>query len=49
MAGVRKGIRAGRYQGWFTDYKGDRKYFTGTKRKSETQRIAEKLEDDHRQ
>ena len=50
MAGVRKDIRrGGKYQGWFIDYKGDRKYFTGTKRKAETLRIAEKLEDDHRQ
>jgi len=50
MAGVRKKPKSsGKYQGWFTDYKGDRKFFIGTKRKSETLRMAEKFEDDHRQ
>ena len=50
MAGVRKKTKSsGKYQAWFTDYKGDRKFFVGTKRKTETLRMAEKFEDDHRQ
>lgn len=50
MAGIRKKPKSsGKYQGWFIDYKGDRKFFAGTKRKSETLRMAEKFEDDHRQ
>ena len=50
MAGVRKKPKSsGKYQGWFIDYKGDRKFFIGTKRKSETLRMAEKFGDDHRQ
>ena len=50
MAGARaKPKHSGKYQGWFIDYKGDRKFFTGTKKKSETLRMAEKFEDDHRQ
>ena len=44
MAGVRKKPKSsGKYQGWFIDYKGDRKFFIGTKRKSETLRMAENL------
>lgn len=50
MAGVRQKAKSnGKYQGWFIDYKGDRKFFAGTKKKSETLRMAEKFEDDHRQ
>jgi integrase len=49
MAGVRKTPRNGIYQGWYCDATGNRKYFTGTRRKAETQSIAERLEDDHRQ
>ena len=50
MAGARnKPLDNKKYQGWFIDYKGDRKFFIGTKKKSETLRMAEKFEDDHRQ
>jgi len=47
MAGVRK--KAGRYQGWYRDYEGNRKFFTGTRNRLNTLRIAKRLEDDHRQ
>ena len=50
MAGVRRKPKSsGKYQGWFVDFKGDRKFFVGTKKKSETQHMAEKFEDEHRQ
>ncbi len=50
MAGVRKKPQSnGKYQGWFTDYKGDRKFFIGTKKKTETKHMADKFEDEHRQ
>ena len=50
MAGVRrKPIRGGKYQGWFIQADGKRKYFTGTHSRAETLRIAERLEDEHRQ
>jgi hypothetical protein len=50
MAGARKRpSSSGRYQGFFVDYNGKKKYFTGSKRRSETIRIARKLEEDHRQ
>ncbi len=50
MAGVRhKPSTSGRYQGFFIDQTGKKKYFTGTTKRSETLRIARKLEDDHRQ
>ena len=50
MAGVRnKPMENGKYQGWFIDMHGNRKFFTGTKKKTETKRMAEKFEDDHRQ
>ena len=50
MAGVRKTTRGnGKYQGWFFDRFGKRRYVVGTKRKAETLRIVEKLEDDERQ
>jgi len=50
MAGARKRpSSSGRYQGFFTDYMGKKQYFTGSKLRSETVRIARKLEDDHRQ
>ena len=50
MAGARKRpSSSGRYQGFFTDYTGKKRYFTGSKRRSETIRIARKLEEDHRQ
>lgn len=41
MAGVRSKPReAGKYQGWFTDYKGKRKFSIGTRSKAATLRIA---------
>lgn len=44
MAGVRSKPRNGIYQGWILDRNGKRKYFTGTRKKAETRRIAEALE-----
>ena len=50
MAGVRKKPNpGGKYHGWFTDTVGDRKFFTGTRNRSETLRMAKRLEDEHRQ
>ena len=50
MAGVRsKPLRGGKYQGWFFDANGDRKFFTGTRSKKETERLALRFEDEHRQ
>jgi integrase len=50
MAGVRKTAnKGGKFHGWFTDATGKRKFFTGTRSRAETLRIAERLEDDHRQ
>src|SRR5262245_35114228 len=50
MAGVRKKpIQGGKYQGWFIDAMGKRRFFTGTRAKTETLRIAQRLEDEHRQ
>jgi len=50
MAGVRKKpLNNGKYQGWFINLHGKRKFFTGTHNRKETQRIAERLEDDHLQ
>ena len=50
MAGVRsKPKKGGKFQGWFTEANGKRKYFTGTRSRSETQHMAERLEDEHRQ
>ncbi len=50
MAGVRsKPLRGGKYQGWFIDANGDRKFFTGTRSKKETERLALRFEDEHRQ
>jgi len=50
MAGIRKKAQlGGRFQGWFIDFNGKRKFFTGTHSKSDTQRMAERLEDEHRQ
>jgi integrase len=49
MAAVRKKPNAGgKYQGYFKDYLGRRVYFTGTKSRPETIRIAKKLEEKHR-
>jgi hypothetical protein len=44
MAGVRKKpIRGGKYQGWFINGFGKRQFFTGTRNKAETLRIAHLL------
>ena len=50
MAGARsKPNPGGNYQGWYVDDCGKRKFFTGTKSRSETRHMAERAEDDHRQ
>ena len=50
MAGVcKKPQRNGKYRGWYYDAAGKQRFFAGTRRKAETLRIAERLEDDHRQ
>jgi len=50
MAGVRsKPNPGGKYHGWFIDAARKRKFFTGTHSKAETLRMAERLEDEHRQ
>ena len=50
MAGVVKPKKAGRnYQFWFRDYRGRRKWGTGTKSRTETLAIARRMEDEHRQ
>ena len=50
MAGTRsKPLSGGKYQGWFTDYTGKRKFFAGVTSRAETERMATRLEDEHRQ
>ena len=50
MASVRnKPNRNGKYQGNYFDYMGKRRFFVGTMRKAETLKMAQRLEDDHRQ
>ncbi|HOH80741.1 MAG TPA: hypothetical protein PLS25_03885 [Methanoregulaceae archaeon] len=50
MAGVRADKRGrGKYQGWYTNFHGERVFFTGTRSKTETKQMAERLEDEHRQ
>ena len=50
MAGVRNMPTAGgKFQGWFVDYRGKRKFFAGTKSRTAILRMAERLEDQHRQ
>ena len=50
MAGARKKPKkGGKYQGWFIDDTGTRKFFHGTRNRAETLRIAQRLEDEHRQ
>jgi len=50
MAGVRKKPQPnGKYRGWYQDYHGKRQTFTGTRKEGETRRMAERLEDEHRQ
>src|SRR5215510_7773782 len=44
MAGVRSKRRSsGKFQGWFTDYTGERKWFDGTRSRAETLRTAQDL------
>ena len=50
MAGIRKQPhRTGKYQAWYVDMNGQRKFFIGTRDRRETLRMAERLEDEHRQ
>jgi len=50
MAGVRKKRQSGgKYQGWFVDSNGKRKFFTGVHNRAETLSMAQRLEDDHKQ
>jgi len=50
MAGVRKKPnKGGKFQAWFVDFSGKRKFFTGTRRRAESLKIAERLEDEHKQ
>jgi nanoRNase/pAp phosphatase (c-di-AMP/oligoRNAs hydrolase) len=50
MAGVRnKPNSGGRFQAWYIDMYGDQQFFTGSTSSKETKRMADKLEDDHRQ
>ena len=50
MAGVRnKPLSSGKYRGFFVDMSGKQKLFTGTVSKAETLRMAQRLEDEHRQ
>ena len=53
MAGVRKrksgsGKPRRHFEGWYRDWRGDRKFFTGTPSKKETLAMATKLEEEHR-
>jgi integrase len=50
MAGVRRHPQSsGRYQAWFMDMAGKRKYFVGTRSRADTLRMAQRFEDEHRQ
>jgi integrase len=50
MAGTRKELLPSGYvQGWFLDATGAQRFFKGTKSHAETLRIAQRIEDDHRQ
>jgi len=49
MAGVRAKPRKGKYQGWYIDYEGKRRYFTGSRNRKETLSMAQRLEDEHKQ
>ncbi len=50
MPGVRKKPGSnGKFQGWFKDSAGKRRFFWGTYNRKETRRMAESLEDEHRQ
>ncbi len=50
MAGVRKKpLAGGQYQGYYLDARGKRCFFSGVRSRAETLRMAQRLEDDHRQ
>ncbi len=51
MAGVRTrpNGRGGKYQGWFVDHTGRRRFFLGTHSRRDTLKMAERLEDEARQ
>ena len=50
MAGVRKKPNpGGKYHGWFTNAQGKQQFFTGTRSRAETRRIAQQKEEEHRQ
>ena len=50
MAGIRRKPQAsGKYQGYFVAMNGRRTFFVGTRSRSETLRMAQRLEDEHRQ
>ena len=49
MPGVRSKTRNGLYQGWYYNWQGNRAYFTGTSSKADTRRLAQRIEDEHRQ
>jgi integrase len=50
MAGVRKKpLSSGKFQGWYTDHIGKQRFFTGTRNRAETKRMALRLDDEHRQ
>ena len=50
MASVRAKRRSsGKYEGWFVNSDGRQQHFTGTRSYAETKRIAQRLEDEHRQ
>jgi integrase len=50
MAGVRSNPHPnGKYHAWFIDMTGRRRFFMGTTIRTETLRIAQRLEDEHRQ
>ena len=50
MAGARKHSNpGGKFQGWFADASGKRKFFMGTHNRDDTLRMARRLEDEHRQ
>ena len=50
MAGVRRNpLPSGKFQGWYIDHTGKRTFFVYSSSRSQTLRIAQRLEDDHRQ
>ncbi len=50
MAGVRKKpLSGGKYQGWFLDFRGKRKFFSGTHSRRETLQLARHMEDEQTQ